>query len=305
MRILGIVALALLLSVALGAPAQADCDIGKFDQSAPDAIRSKVNTGVVQFEWATDVDTVNGYEWIWHYIKNTHPDRGLSYRWPKADLRRALGSPLEAGSTDCNRYFVAVPTAPDGEAPITYGTNESVQRAAVFAPSKNAAAASPQPPPSTGSIIETSYRNAAGGTENVRVALWTGEEKGTDKGWSLQIEQTQNATVLIANISKYFSVEQLRSLQSQFARQLVSIDIIDIRKLTGRDDKEALEGLYSENELADRSGQPYLFLPPGKATVSLPTPTLLPLSTDLILVDRQRHPFFATTVRLLVPSNPR
>src|SRR5205085_3520634 len=105
---------------------RADCDISKYDQSPPAKITDRVNNGTVQFEWATDVDTKDGRSWIWHYIRNVH-DRGVGYKWPKAELRRSLGTPLEPGKTDCNRYFVSGPTAADDNAPITYGTNEAIQ----------------------------------------------------------------------------------------------------------------------------------------------------------------------------------
>jgi len=101
----------------------ADCDLSGYDRSLPKTVSSMVNNEIVKFEWASDLDTINGRNWIWHYIKNLHADHGLGYKWPKAGLRRALGSPLEVGKTDCNRYFVTTQPALDDNAPITYGTN--------------------------------------------------------------------------------------------------------------------------------------------------------------------------------------
>jgi hypothetical protein len=120
--------------------------------------RKRVDNGTVQFAWSTDVDTSDERTFIWHYIKNTN-DRGFGYKWPKADLRRALGSPLEPGKTDCNRYFVTGRTAPDDNAPIKYGTNETPQRATVFAETTSSAAKS------TSSSIEASYRTPSGVVE--------------------------------------------------------------------------------------------------------------------------------------------
>jgi hypothetical protein len=200
--------LGFLIAAAFNSPLLAGCDISTYDQSPPSAIKSSVNKGNVQFEWATDVDTTGGYNWIWHYVKNTH-DRGLGYKWPKADLRHALGSPLEPGQVDCNRYFVMVPAVPDDDAPIMYGTNDSVQRAAVFAPTKSDVGAAS---PSTGSIIETSYRNAAGAIENVRVAIGTSKGSTPDGLWNFVVERTPNAIVAISTIPKFFTSDQIKSL---------------------------------------------------------------------------------------------
>jgi hypothetical protein len=129
-----------------------------------------------------------------------------------------------------------------------------------------------------------------------------------DRGWSLQVERTANAAVAISMLPKYLSGEQIVSLRNQFARQSLLVDVVDIRKITGHDDKDALAGLYSDNELTERSGQLYLLLTrtgEKKTAVSLPAAALLPISTDLILLDPEAHPFFATTVRLLVPNNTR
>ena len=124
----------------LASAAFADCDLSTYDRTAPPAITSGLDNGTAHFEWATDVDTVSGRNWIWHYIKNLDPNRGLGYRWPKANLRRALGSPLQPGKTDCNRYFVVSKFNADDNAPITYGTNEAEQRAAVYAEAATSAA---------------------------------------------------------------------------------------------------------------------------------------------------------------------
>jgi hypothetical protein len=108
-----------------GSSAFAECDTSKYDQTPPAAITDQVNDGDVRFKWATDVDVSGGRNWVWHYVAN-NGNHGLGYKWPKAELRHVLGSPLEPGKTDCRKYFVTGPAAPDDNAPITYGTNDTV-----------------------------------------------------------------------------------------------------------------------------------------------------------------------------------
>ena len=300
----------------------ADCDLSTYDRTPPRAIGSGLDNGTAHFQWATDVDTVDGRNWIWHYIKNLDASRGLGYRWPKANLRRALGSPLQPGKTDCNRFFVTSGFNPDDNAPIIYGTNEADQRAAVYAESRAPKAAPPAAPatpstpvgssssrqPATGSVIETSYSSGGGAVESVRVAISTSEGENTGDRWKLQLEMTQNVTVGVSMIQKFLSEPQFRSILDQFRNQSMKVDVVELQKITGQDDKRALAGLFSEAELSDHANQSYLIFPNGgapKASVSVSAPALQLISTDLILFDRDRRPYFATTVRLLVPNNAR
>ncbi len=267
-----------------GSPALA-CDISNYDRTPPSRISGKVDNGIVQFQWSTDVDTVDGRNWIWHYIQNTH-DRGLGYKWPKAELRRALGSPLEPGKTDCNQYFVTGPTSPDDNAPIIYGTNDTSQRAVVFAETKTAEVRS------TSSVIETSFRGSSGSIEDVRVVIATLEGKTDQDRWQLYIEQTPNVTVAIS-APKLLSNNQVSVLYAQ------------LRTTEQKFDTKVLAELYLENEIESRRFQSYLVMNERQKKIAavVPAAALHKISSDLILLDRDARPFFATTVRLLAPDN--
>jgi hypothetical protein len=243
--------------------ASADCDLSAYDRTSPKAISSGLDNGIVNFQWSSDVDTVEGYVWIWHYIKNF--DRhGLGYKWPKAGLRRALGSPLEPGKTDCNRYFVTTQIAPDDNAPITYGTNDTPQRAAVYLESKTpqtgegtsaGAGSSSEPSPATGTVIETSYMTGAGSSQNVGVTVHT---RMSDGQWTLQISRTPN--VIIAMAAKFLSGEQLGSLLSQISNQKARVSAGPLSKTIEREDRDVLSKLFSESEITERADQPYIIL---------------------------------------------
>lgn len=298
----------------LASAAFGDCDLSTYDRTAPRAITSGLDNGTARFEWATDVDTVDGRDWIWHYIRNLDPNRGLGYRWPKANLRRALGSPLQSGKADCNRYFVSSKFGADDNAPITYGTNEAEQRAAVYletvtsnGPSTQTNAAGPTQD-ETASVIESSYTTQNGSTENVRVAISTNEGNSSDNRWRLRIQRTPNVIVGISGVLRHLNGQQSRSLFDQFKEQSIPVEGIDLRKMTGRDEKEAFAGLFSEAELSAHVNQVYLVLyseGAADAKAAVPAGALRPISTDLVLFDRERRPFFATTLRLLAPSDTR
>ena len=174
----------------------------------------------------------------------------------------------------------------DDNAPITYGTHETLQRAAVYADANSSAAKS------TGSIIETSYRNPSGVIENVRVAVSTLEGKTDQDRWQLLIEQTPNVTVALST-PKPLSFEQYSSLAAQLK--------IDEIKFSSK----ALADLYSENEIDSRLFQSYMVFKarPNKGIAVVSAPALRKVSSDLMLLDGEARPFFATRVRLLAPDN--
>jgi hypothetical protein len=284
---------ATVIVTALSASPAIACDISRYDRSPPAAIIDKVNDATFNFEWATDVDTSDGRNWIWHYVKNLR-DHGFGYRWPKADLRRALGSPLEAGKIDCRRYFVSGTPALDDNAPLTYGTNETVQRAVVFADSKPTSAQSTGAQ-STGSIIETSYKVASGAIENVRVVVGTTEGQSEKDRWQFFVEQTPNVVIAIS-MPTSLNGEQYAALTAQLKADFpVKADV------------GTLKDLYSDSELANRTSQQYLVLNSRlpKAAAVIPASALRHVSSDLMLADQEGRTFFATTVRLLVPGNDR
>jgi hypothetical protein len=112
----------------------------------------------------------------------------------------------------------------------------------------------------------------------------------------------------IAGVLRLLNEQQFRSIFDQFRRQSVPVDAVDLRKITGRDEREAFAGLFSEAELPAHADQLYFVLYSEGATeakVAVPAVALRVISTDLVLFDRERRPFFATTLSLLAPNNAR
>lgn len=281
----------LLGTVLLCPSAFADCDISQYDQTAPKAIIDRVANGSVVFEWATDVDATDGRNWIWHYLKNKD-NRGLGYKWPKAQLRHALGTPLEPGKTDCNRYFVLGATTADDNAPITYGTNDTTQRAAVFAETNKSAATGTFPDLSTGSVVETSYRGLNGEVENVRVVITTFSDS---KNWVMTVEQTPNVVVALS-VPKDMTRDQFASLSGQLRADVPF-------KISSKE----LSGLFTDEELASRVEQFYAVLRSRtpKITATLQANSFNRTSSDLVLLKESGEAFFATSVRVIVPYTAR
>ena len=272
--------------------ASAACDTSSFDRTPPPAIRADPATATL--EWASDVDNLNGQLWIWHYVKNTRP-QPLGLRWVKANIRRHLGNPLPPGETDCNRFFAnAVNDTPDDDAPIIYGTNEQRQDAAVFV--RRAAPQGNLQKGETISVIDTSF--AAGGkVEDVHVVV---ASRRTEKGLVFQLEQPANVVIAMSSLAATFSAEQFSVLSRGLDAPIAPANFQQYTKL---DAAKALGGLFSDKELAERVKQEYVFFPPArKAAIEIPTVGVQQVSADLIILDRQLQPQFATEIIVLVPA---
>ena len=155
--------------------ASAHCDLSQFDQGPPAAVKDTVDNQFAKFEWASDVDTVGGRLWVWHYILNKG-SRGLGVVWEKANIRVPKTFPLAPGDAFCNRFLAnSVSPNPDTDAPIIYGTNDQVQQAAIYVAEK------PPKAGETNSSINTTYTDEDGKQVSVSVQLTSSP---TQKGFS-------------------------------------------------------------------------------------------------------------------------
>ena len=126
----------------------------------------------------------------------------------------------------------------------------------------------------------------------MRVVVSTTEGKTDADRWQLYIEQTPNVTVALST-PKLLSSEQFSSLAAQLKFDEVKFN------------SKTLADLYSEGEIESRLFQSYMVIKPKPPKVSavVSAPALRQMSSDLMLLDGEAHPFFATTVRLLAPDN--
>jgi hypothetical protein len=138
--------------------AAASCNIDGYDQAWPRAFRDEVDNQFARFEWASDLDPHTGRPRVWNFVWNKGSE-ALGVDWPKAGIKVPLLNPLPAGHVFCHKYYVSA-TSEDTDAPIAYGTNRQVQRAAVFAENRTTGAAPSAF--STTSQFETTYMNEKG-----------------------------------------------------------------------------------------------------------------------------------------------
>jgi len=126
----------------LAAQADAHCSFEKFDTTLPRAITGTVYGIDGNFVWASDLDRVDGRNWVWNYINNISKDRALNALWKKANIRIDFSLPLAPGSAYCNKYMVnkIEDNDIDDQAPILYGAQNTEQRASIFSEKKKEAA---------------------------------------------------------------------------------------------------------------------------------------------------------------------
>jgi hypothetical protein len=74
--------------------ASAGCNISQFDNDLPRALRGEVSNHLANFEYASDVDNVDGTLRLWNYVLNKRPDKGIAISWPKAGIGQDFFTPL-------------------------------------------------------------------------------------------------------------------------------------------------------------------------------------------------------------------
>lgn len=149
----------------------------------------------------------------------------------------------------------------------------------------------------TRSIIDTSFADAGGKVQDVRVVV---ASRQTEKGFVFELEQPPNVVTAISSLAPALSSAQFEVL----ARGLdAPIGPASFQQYTQLDAGRALSGLFSEKELGQRLEQKYVFFPRARKAIEIPAAGVREVSADLIILDQRLQPQFATEIMVLVPSN--
>lgn len=160
----------LIVTLAAGmVSARSECNNTNYDQTSSSKIGGSVSNSGVQFDWVSDFQRKNGIVYVWNYIKNSAQSAPLNFNWKKAGLKQEFVRPLPPGDTVCSQYPVGDLTEHDidDDAPIVYGHNNSIQRAAVYGKAVVAAADTSR----VTSKIFSSYVDEAGSKRDFEVSF--------------------------------------------------------------------------------------------------------------------------------------
>jgi hypothetical protein len=284
--------------VSLYCAASAHCDLHRFDQTPPRAISDIVSNQFADFTWASDVDTIDGRLWVWHYILNTHKDSGLGAVWEKADIRIPLTHPLPPGEAFCNRFLAAsVLPNPDTDAPIVYGTNQQRQRAAVFVAEK------PPKVGETSSSISTTYSDESGKAIDVNVQLTTSK---TTKGFSVYLEHSPDLVIGISGLPRALSESQFKEIRDTVGNQNSAVERATYFGYAKADPQSVFDSNSADhsfwNGLDPKADYLFFSGTSTKIGFEVPAENTVRASADLIVLDKKLRPILATNVSLLVPS---
>jgi hypothetical protein len=279
--------------VALCCAASADCDLSRFDRTPPAAIQDSVDNQFAKFQWASDVDTVTGRPWVWHYILN-NGNRGLGVLWEKANIRIPKVRPLSPGSAFCNHFLAdSVAQNPDTDAPIVYGTNDQTQQAAIYVADK---------PPKVGdteSSISTTYDSPDGKRVNVDVQL---RSAVTGKGLYFELFHSPDVIVGVSGFPQTLSSQQFERLTASVNSQDAAVFRGTFFDYTKKDPAEAFAGLFHKDQ-GPTSKTDFLFFSGGsKLGIEVPARAVQKVSADMVVLDKQFRPILATDVMLLAPA---
>ena len=221
--------------------ASAGCNISQFDHDLPRAIRGEVSNHLANFEYASDVDNVDGTFRLWNYVLNKRPDKGIAISWPKAGIGQDFFAPLPPGEPAC--VFQTVDEIRrDPDAPITYGTKDQTQSAAVYAYDV------PKKLGSTTSGVRTSVL-IDGKSVDLNVELST---YPTKEGFGFVLEHSPGVVVGIAGLPEVLTPKQLQSIQTSAKSQDAMVEKATYFEYTKEDPDKALSFLFPRTDHTQR-----------------------------------------------------
>ena len=302
----------------------AECSLTEFGHHTqpPSTLRpTPVDNTYAQFSYGSDVWTnpqTGNYE-AWNFIKNDDKKKSLAVDWPKADIHYNIGSTLLPNQLACNYNSLAEPSDNPGDfkkyvdkdAPITYSSNNQVQKAWVYAEPTNddnsgskSGGDKSSTPPSSGAV-----RKADGWLRHIFFRFVTAVDlKGTrydvdvsiDSAYNqdkLQIQvQTipSNFTIGIAKLSEFLGADNFKLAQGQFEKQGYSVNTKPAYEAMGYDAAAALLKKEVKSEVLLLEGQKA-----GTATVPLtPNAKLTRQPSIMVILDTDGHPIAADGIRL-------
>jgi hypothetical protein len=277
----------------LCSPASAsDCDLKAYDRTPPPALRGTVNNPAANFEYASDVDAVDGQLQISNYILNRRTDKGIGVKWPKAGISQSVTFPIPPGDSACSSQTTEkYHTESDI---ITYGTNEGTKATVVFV------ADTQRKLGSTESNIKTSYTNSEGKPVNVNVEVFAFR---TEKEISFSVQHSPALVIGIAGLPDVLTAGQIETLQESAKAQNAGVKKATFFQYTNEDPTNALAALF-DPERGPSAKTDFLFFSGSSAKFGITTSTsnIEKVSADMIVLDaKSMRPILGTGVSLFVP----
>lgn len=274
--------------------ARSECVTDNYDQMPPSKITGNVTNSGLQFEWASDFDRRNGTNYVWHYIKNAPESQPLNFNWKKTGLKQEFVRPLPPGETACAEYPVSDLSESDidDDAPIVYGHNNRVQRAAIYG--KKAVASADEH--RYRSKLSSSYIDETGGKRDFEVSFFY--DSDGDTVTEMGILAPDDLYVGIANVGSYWSEETIGSLAE--AAKLQKADF-DYQSLPVFASKEASSGAFFEDWVM--VDEPATIVRGTVKDFGAGNTSGVTGLTELVVFDERRKPIASTFVALPVTKS--
>jgi hypothetical protein len=268
------------------------CDLAGYDQAQPPPLKGAVSTPLADFEYASDVDTGPSQGRLWNYVLNKYKDKGIAVAWPKAGIAMGLWLPLAPGESACKKDTVTEIQI-DTDAPITYGTTDTVQTAQVYLPEGKKLG-------STDSAISTTYLNEEGKSVGVNVRLETSRVGST---LQFAIDHSPGVVVGIAGLPGALTSQQIESLQKSADAQSARVEQATFLEYTKQDPKTLARMFTSESTPNEKTR--FLFISGKSAKLGFEAggAAVQKVRADVVVLEeKSRRLVLATDMSLLVPA---
>jgi hypothetical protein len=270
------------------------CDIVNYDTAPPAAVIGNVSrpSQGISFQWASDVDPdYAGRGFIWNYVLN-RGDRPLRFAWPKAEFRTGPKG-LAPGRPFCLRLSPAA-DRPDPDAPITYGVDNPPAPASAFV--RVAQAKGP-----TTTFADFAYVDELQEVRQVGIRI---QAEPSKDGAIFSLEASPDVIIGISGFAESLLKPQFESVLVSMKNQDTTVVRARLSEFLGTGAGAYLSDLFPDHEIKSKLEEEYVFFRPyqRKSFVIIPGSQIQERRADLIALDGDHRPIFATRVHYFAPT---
>ncbi len=273
-----------------------------YDTTPPAAIRDEIDRHATRFEWATDVDVVNGNTWIWNYIWNKGDNALGPVTWSKGNINTTVWAPIAVGEAHCARRYVTVASSqPDPDAPIIHSTNEQREEAAAYRMVEQAPQTTGSIPGRSGVSVVTTLQDEAGKPFEIEVEVFSYPSKD---GIGVYLYFPPRGVILgLSGITSAFSNGEANTATASLGRQQIKFERGTLSSFAGSATAEVITKALPGN-VDERLQKDFLFLSggSGKTIIDLPAYGSREILAELVVFDVNRKPLFINEFSLFVPA---
>jgi hypothetical protein len=293
-----ITALAFALIWAAPTASAQDCqDVSDFDQTEPKKEGEQIDNTYAKFNWASDVDVIEGRSKLWNYIYNDDEKNGWNGDWAKGGINQPLIRPLAPKTYACAKKALWKHKDDPESAPIIYAPSNQAADALVFVKAEKEAA-DQQAQTATQATSETLGTSLEIGTTYLdakqQPATATFFLGAIPKGdfTNFYFKPSSGVIVAISKIKSNFPQTAIQEIFAAAKNQGRELEFVALGDWAAKDSLSGIEAVDPKEQFLIVHNE---F---GAEIKSVPDPDAPEVTAQVVMFDETRVPILVTTVDL-------